>query len=169
LRDTRQSRSVTWTRFDGEVSRLASDLRQASAGGVSVERRLADLSEQAAILVDIAREIAIEEDHHACADLEFWTEAVRACIESHRRDLDVRLTPALEARLKALEDIARSTALSMEFDFLLDPDRLLLSIGYRVPEGALDPSCYDLLASEARLASFMAFFGGHRERKRRAA
>src|SRR5665811_1867003 len=44
----------------------------------------------------------------------------------------------------------------MEFDFLLDPDRLLLSIGYQVSESALDPSCYDLLASEARLASFMA-------------
>ena len=48
----------------------------------------------------------------------------------------------------------------MEFDFLLDPDRLLLSIGYRAPEGALDPSCYDLLASEARLASFMAIAKG---------
>ena len=160
LCDTRQSRSVTWMRFDGELARLAFDLRQASAGGVSAERRLADLSEQAAILVDIAREIAIEEDHHVGADLEFWTEAVRACIESHRRDLDVRLTTALEARLKALEDVARSMVLSMEFDFLLDPDRLLLSIGYRVPEGALDPSCYDLLASEARLASFMAIAKG---------
>ena len=27
----------------------------------------------------------------------------------------------------------------MEFDFLLDPDRLLLSIGYQVSEGTLDP------------------------------
>ena len=47
-------------------------------------------------------------------------------------------------------------ALTMEFGFLLDPDRLLLSIGYQASEGALDPSCYDLLASEARLASFIA-------------
>ena len=35
----------------------------------------------------------------------------------------------------------------MDFGFLLDPERKLLSIGYRVAEGALDPSCYDLLAS----------------------
>jgi len=48
----------------------------------------------------------------------------------------------------------------MEFDFLLDPDRLLLSIGYQVSVGALDPSCYDLLASEARLASFLAIAKG---------
>jgi cyclic beta-1,2-glucan synthetase len=160
LRGTSQSRSVIWTRFDGELARLASGLSRASAGGVSHEGLLADLSEQAAILVDTAREIAVEEDHHAGTDLEFWTEAVRACIESHRRDLDDLLTAALEARLKALEDAARSMALSMEFDFLLDPDRLLLSIGYRVPEGALDPSCYDLLASEARLASFLAIAKG---------
>jgi cyclic beta-1,2-glucan synthetase len=160
LRDIRQSRSVTWKRFDDELARLASGLRQASTGGVSAERRLADLGEQAAILVDTAREIAIEEDLYAGTDLEFWTEAVRACIESHLRDLDAQFAAPLEARLKALEDVARSMALSMEFDFLLDPDRLLLSIGYRVPEGALDPSCYDLLASEARLASFLAIAKG---------
>ena len=44
----------------------------------------------------------------------------------------------------------------MQFGFLLDPERRLLSIGYRAAEGTLDPSCYDLLASEARLASFVA-------------
>ena len=49
---------------------------------------------------------------------------------------------------------------AMEFGFLLDPDRKLLSIGYRVAEGKLDPSCYDLLASEARLASFVAIAKG---------
>ena len=46
------------------------------------------------------------------------------------------------------------------FGFLLDPDRKLLSIGYLVTEGTLDPSCYDLLASEARLASFVAIAKG---------
>ena len=48
----------------------------------------------------------------------------------------------------------------MDFGFLVDPDRKLLSIGYRVAEGDLDPSCYDLLASEARLASFVAIAKG---------
>jgi len=45
---------------------------------------------------------------------------------------------------------------AMQFGFLLDGERRLLSVGYRTAEGALDPSCYDLLASEARLASFVA-------------
>ena len=60
----------------------------------------------------------------------------------------------------SLEATARATALEMGYGFLLDPERKLLSIGYRVPEGTLDPSCYDLLASEARLASFIAIAKG---------
>src|SRR4030095_5756801 len=48
----------------------------------------------------------------------------------------------------------------MEFVFLLDEDRELLAIGYLASEGTLDANCYDLLASEARLASFLAIAKG---------
>ncbi len=48
----------------------------------------------------------------------------------------------------------------MDFRFLLDPDRLLLSIGFKSDDGTRDPNCYDLLASEARLASFLAIAKG---------
>ncbi len=48
----------------------------------------------------------------------------------------------------------------MDFAFLLDPERKLLSIGYALTENGLDPSCYDLLASEARLASLFAIAKG---------
>ncbi len=44
----------------------------------------------------------------------------------------------------------------MDFRFLYDPARKLFSIGYQVDNARLDPSYYDLLASEARLASFIA-------------
>ena len=49
---------------------------------------------------------------------------------------------------------------STEFGFLFDRDRQLLSIGYRLVDGSLDPNFYDLLASEARLASFIAIAKG---------
>jgi cyclic beta-1,2-glucan synthetase len=49
---------------------------------------------------------------------------------------------------------------TMDFRFLFDSSRKLFSIGYRVADGSLDPSCYDLLASEARLGSFMAIAKG---------
>ena len=50
--------------------------------------------------------------------------------------------------------------MAMEFGFLFDKQRQLLSIGYLNSESALDPNCYDLLASEARLASFFAIAKG---------
>lgn len=159
-RHAHRTQSVIARRFDDELERLSSTLEHARAGGTSAAQRLTDLSEQAAILLDTARAIAIEEDDHAETDLRFWAEAVHVCVESHRHDLDAGLAATLDARLQALEKVARSMALSMEFDFLLDPDRLLLSIGYQVHEGVLDPSCYDLLASEARLASFLAIAKG---------
>ena len=49
---------------------------------------------------------------------------------------------------------------AMDFGFLFDETRKLFSIGYRAADGHLDPNCYDLLASEARLASFVAIAKG---------
>src|SRR5204863_8633135 len=52
---------------------------------------------------------------------------------------------------------ARCTELAdIEYGFLYDEDRQLLAIGYNVGEHRRDGSFYDLLASEARLASFVA-------------
>ena len=44
----------------------------------------------------------------------------------------------------------------MEYEFLYDSTRHLLSVGYNVDEKRTDPSYYDLLASEARLSTFVA-------------
>ena len=71
-----------------------------------------------------------------------------------------RTARAFERRLAALGALARTLFDTMQFGFLLDPARQLLSIGYQVAEGSLDPNCYDLLASEARLASFVAIAKG---------
>ena len=67
---------------------------------------------------------------------------------------------ALVRRIELLDELAGKMFDDMQFGFLLDPARQLLSIGYQFAEGALDPSCYDLLASEARLASFIAIAKG---------
>ena len=66
----------------------------------------------------------------------------------------------LERRLTALGTIAGKLFDEMKFDFLFDPARHLFSIGYHVAGGSLDPNWYDLLASEARLASFVAIAKG---------
>ena len=67
------------------------------------------------------------------------------------------IAPALSERADALFD-------AMNFAFLYEPKRSLFAIGSRLPTadggGGLDPSNYDLLASEARLASFLAIAKG---------
>ncbi|MDQ3137150.1 MAG: hypothetical protein M3Q93_06155 [Gemmatimonadota bacterium] len=60
------------------------------------------------------------------------------------------------ARLQALADRAYDYAMEMDFRFLFDAERKLFAIGFQQTTHSLDASYYDLLASEARLASFMA-------------
>ncbi len=72
--------------------------------------------------------------------------------------------PPLAARLLDLALRAASFADGMDFAFLYDRERQLFSIGYRLADsggpGRLDSSYYDLLASEARIASFFAIAKG---------
>ncbi len=67
---------------------------------------------------------------------------------------------ALTRRLVQIAADARAMVTAMEFDFLFDKTRMLFSIGYRMSDGTLDVGRYDLLASEARLLSFVAIAKG---------
>ncbi len=60
------------------------------------------------------------------------------------------------ARLTSIGLRARSVAMAMDFSLFYDTQRRLLSIGYDARSGRLDTGTYDLLASEARLTSFVA-------------
>ena len=91
-------------------------------------------------------------------NLLFWLHAAQDCIQSERKDLES--SPLLHDELHRIAQSARNMALEMEFGFLRNTDRKLLSIGYVVNEGTLDENCYDLLASEARLAVFFAIAKG---------
>lgn len=96
------------------------------------------------------------------SDLTFWISAFHHSIAEAARDRQaLRVDPTtFNTRLLALAGIARRAALEMDFAFLLDPDRKLLSIGYSLVDNGLDANCYDLLASEARLASLFAIAKG---------
>jgi cellobiose phosphorylase len=61
-------------------------------------------------------------------------------------------------RLLTLETLARQSdeLAAMDFTFLFDPARDLFAIGFNVTERRRDTSFYDLLASEARLCSYVA-------------
>jgi cellobiose phosphorylase len=70
-------------------------------------------------------------------------------------------------RLLALETLVRQSSelAAMDFTFLFDPAQHLFSIGYNVTDRRLDASFYDLLASEARLCSYVAIAQGQVSQK----
>jgi cyclic beta-1,2-glucan synthetase len=150
---------------------------------------LQELTLPAETVVDIARTLNAEwENDPASVELLAYAASLQMSIKSHQRDLDLLVPSAsaavpslaelssvdddvasagrkdaarlLKARLEALIKLTRAMFEAMEFGLLFDSDRQLLSIGYRVSEGALDTGYYDLLASEARLASFLAIAKG---------
>ena len=119
---------------------------------------LAELEAGARMVMAIARSMA-EEHAESAQPVVDWAEALRACVESHLRDLQTP-APALAERLATLAERAQTLVGAMDFAFLFDPARKLFAIGYRVSDGTLDPGRYDLLASEARLTSFLAIARG---------
>lgn len=137
------------------LGRLAEPARMDWSEGA---RGIADTS---LTVADIAQTLASAED----ADhLTVWADALIATVQSHRRDRhhlddpDRRLQ--LGKRMADLADRAFDLAQAMDFSFLRNPASKLLSVGFRVSESALDQSHYDLLASEARLASFVGIAKG---------
>ena len=62
---------------------------------------------------------------------------------------------ALRSQLMKIADTTDRLAQEMDFGLLFDPRRRLLSVGYEVRAERIEPSCYDLMASEARIASFI--------------
>lgn len=62
--------------------------------------------------------------------------------------------------LHAISDEAHRLVDEMDFAFLLQKGRVLLSIGYDVEAKKLHAACYDMLASEARIAAFIAIAKG---------
>lgn len=102
-----------------------------------------------------------ETDFEQINELEYWLQALLQLTAQFRRDQRYQHDwDGIDNRLQALADSARRYAMNMDFSFLVDPQRQLLSIGYSLDANSRDESCYDLLASEARLASLFAIAKG---------
>ncbi|WHZ13657.1 MAG: Cyclic beta-1,2-glucan synthase [Nitrospira sp.] len=245
LPDERQTHTVTRKHLSQAVDGLAMSLLSRPVDAAGWTDRFTQLTASSHTVADMAQALAQERAEGPDVELRIWADAVRACVESHLRDVELvlpwvrfsskdlaalfgppsgpvpewmaiepffhpvptlaaapeRFTAALHAldrlrddklshplqnratlaRIGLLADALRQSAANvaalirrlatiaqtaeqmvraMDFTFLFDPTRKLLSIGYRVTENSLDPNCYDLLASEARLASFIAIAKG---------
>jgi cyclic beta-1,2-glucan synthetase len=67
---------------------------------------------------------------------------------------------SLLQRMESLADTASSLWAEMDLRLIYDESRELFSIGFNVERGACDDSYYDMLASECRLASYLAVARG---------
>jgi cyclic beta-1,2-glucan synthetase len=124
--------------------------------------RTINLAVMAAEIRKLAGAVNQETESAASADLSLWADKLAAACDAHVDDAhtDETTIEDFRARLKALGTRCRSIAFGMDFSFLLREDRKLLSIGYRMADHQLDEACYDLLASEARLASLFSIAKG---------
>jgi cyclic beta-1,2-glucan synthetase len=84
-----------------------------------------------------------------------WCDELRVALERCSAN-----TLALRDGLLALGVRAEQGVREMDFGLLFDAESVLFRIGYDVSTGKHDPNYYDLLASEARIASFLAIAKG---------
>jgi len=85
----------------------------------------------------------------------------RIALMERRRLLDKGLSQ-VAYRIEVAEMLARQAGdfAVMDYELLYDQSRHQLTVGYNVDEGRCDTSYYDLLASESRLANFVAIAQG---------
>jgi cyclic beta-1,2-glucan synthetase len=67
---------------------------------------------------------------------------------------------SLFVTLSAVEQDAGRLAEETDFSFLVNSERQILSIGYEREASAIHSACYDMIASEARIATFLAIARG---------
>ncbi len=115
-----------------------------------VERETVALAEVGAPPLDVMHVVELGD----------WTERIRHQLAMCRRALDPSGVEPVRLQLVDLARRADVLAGEMDFAFLFDRSRRLFRIGYNASAGVLDPSHYDLLASEARTASLVAIAKG---------
>lgn len=104
---------------------------------------------------------------HVAADLasgdeepRWWVDELVARLSAARAWLVDGLSDSTRADLLAIADRVDQIVGAMDFRFLYHPRKKTLSVGYDAASGVLESSTYDLLASEARIAAFIAIAKG---------
>lgn len=125
----------------------------------------APLREGAALRVKPTADRSLEQLPHIIDDLRHQLDLAlpasqeeRSLCESLRTLLPQARTNALQLAqtLRSITAEAAKLAHAMDFSFLLNPRRKLMSVGFNAQTQELEPACYDLLATESRTAVFAA-------------
>jgi cyclic beta-1,2-glucan synthetase len=144
-----------WDRGDerqaARLARLRRDLRRLEAIPALGEAARLELN-LLPLIDEITAGIAASDDE--AQREKDWFARLRAAIKETGDRASGRIT-AMESIALRCGELA-----AIEFEFLYKKGAHLLSIGYNVSEHKVDPGCYDLLASESRLCSFVAIAQG---------
>jgi len=155
---------VPWMRQDSKtIMAMAERSREQAPEWVAIEPffeslpTLADAPErcEGALRALAVLRASVLDDSTAHTDLLARVDALAQALRQSAKE-----AAALIRRLSAITQKAEDIFQAMDFSFLFDHTRKQFSIGYRVADGSLDANCYDLLASEARLTSFIAIAKG---------
>src|SRR5580692_1427745 len=155
---------IPWLRLEpSEVRAMAERPQEQAPEWVAIEpcfRHLPALADVPDRCESAVRELAtlrekLSADAAASREVLQRIDALTIALNGSGRDAS-----ALTRRLVAIAHSSQSMFDAMDFTFLFDTSRKLFSIGFRGTDGTLDANCYDLLASEARLASFIAIAKG---------
>ena len=188
IADDRRSQTLTRRHLDEALNWPAQNDTTALSTPKAWSTHLVELSAMSRTLSDVAAAFTAERGEGRESELVTWAEATHKAVASHLRDVAIfqpspqvaefptiaelsdplsapaddrsQAAAAIVRRLQAIAETADRYLQEMDFGFLFDPTRKLFSIGFRVLDGALDSSYYDLLASEARLTSFLAIAKG---------
>ncbi|MBJ6727949.1 GH36-type glycosyl hydrolase domain-containing protein [Geomesophilobacter sediminis] len=138
----------------GELTPLGPEALAALGEDLARAPSLSDLAGGRVASIGILRALRGGETG-ALAPLSPWIDRVIASFHSAQW-----LAGETLGNLERLIAQVRALGAGMNLEFLYDPRQKLFAIGYNVSAGRLDTSSYDLLASEARLGSFVAVARG---------
>ena len=144
---------VAINRIARQIAAEAASLLQSPTPPTSLPVHAGSLEQAAATLQDLPSAVQ-------SGDVSYWCRATVAAIAA----LESEGTASPNATLLSLAQRATRLADDMRFGMLYDRRRRIFAIGYRLADaegpGRFDNAFYDLLASEARLASFVAIAKG---------
>jgi len=112
------------------------------------------LQELARIDIAMEREILVHRTSASTAEENEWLTAFESAITEASKHANERIA-ALEFLAQQCNELA-----DIDYDFLYDKTKHLLTIGYNAEDHRTDSSYYDLLASEARLSTFVGIAQG---------
>ena len=107
------------------------------------------------VVMDLSATLATSEKEGQVDDARVWLDGLQHDITSA-----LSAMRTLDKSRRSLIRIVTGLIESTDFGFLYDSTRNLFRVGYNASTGEADSSYYDLLASEARIASFVAIANG---------